>query len=84
MFAGINMFWARLRLILARAVRRGLKRALRRAQNIFMPKNFNSTTIIITLEGIEKINNEKNGNKLINSLKNISFTSGVGKRQQTL
>ena len=25
MFAGINMFWARLRLILAQAVRRGLK-----------------------------------------------------------
>ena len=25
MFAGINMFWARLRLILARAVRLGLK-----------------------------------------------------------
>ena len=25
MFAGINMFWARLRFILARAVRRGLK-----------------------------------------------------------
>ena len=25
MFAGINMFWARLRLIFARAVRRGLK-----------------------------------------------------------
>ena len=25
MFAGINMFWARLRLILARAARRGLK-----------------------------------------------------------
>ena len=25
MFAGINMFWVRLRLILARAVRRGLK-----------------------------------------------------------
>ena len=24
MFAGVNMFWARLRLILARAVRRGL------------------------------------------------------------
>ena len=37
MFAGINMFWARLRLILARAV----------------------ITIIITLEGIEKINTEK-------------------------
>ena len=59
MFAGINMFWARLRLILARAVRRGLKWALRRAQNIFMPKNINSITIIITLEGIERINTEK-------------------------
>ena len=59
MFADINMFWARLRLILARAVRRGLKWALRRAQNIFMPKNINSITIIITLEGIERINTEK-------------------------
>ena len=58
MFAGINMFWARLRLILARAVRRGLKLALRRAQNIFMPKNINSITIIITLEGTERINTE--------------------------
>ena len=37
MFAGINMFWARLRLILARA----------------------AITIIITLEGIEKIKTEK-------------------------
>ena len=36
MFVGINIFWARLRLILARAIRRGLKWALRRAQNIFM------------------------------------------------
>ena len=59
MFAGINMFWARLRLILARAFRRGLKWALRRAQNIFMSKNINSITIIITLEGIEIINTEK-------------------------
>ena len=59
MFAGINMFWARLRLILARAVRRGFKWALIRAQNIFMPKNINSITIIITLEGIERINTEK-------------------------
>ena len=59
MFAGINMFWARLRLILARAVRRGLKWALRRAQNIFVPANLNSVTIIITLEGIERINTEK-------------------------
>ena len=59
MFAGVNMFWARLRPILARAVRRGLKWALRRAQNIFMPKNINSITIIITLEDIERINTEK-------------------------
>ena len=61
MFAGIKMFWVRLRLILARAVRQGLKWALRRAQNIFMPKNINSITImcIITLEGIEEINTEK-------------------------
>ena len=59
MFAGINMFWARLRLILARAVRRGLKWALRRAQSIFMPKNINSIIIIIALEGIERINTEK-------------------------
>ena len=35
-FAGINMFWTRLRRILAQAVRRGLKWALRRAQDIFM------------------------------------------------
>ena len=30
------------------------KMSLRRAQNLFMPKNINSITIIITLEGIEK------------------------------
>jgi len=54
MLAGINMFWALLRLILARAVRQELKWALRRAQNIFMPKNIKSITIIITLEGIER------------------------------
>ena len=65
MLAGINVFWARLRLILARAVRRGLKWALRRAQNIFMPKNINSITIIITLEDIERINTEKNDNKTV-------------------
>ena len=61
MFEGINMFWAWLRLILTQAVRRGLKWALRRAQNIFMPKDINSITIIITLgiKGIEKINTEK-------------------------
>ena len=52
MFAGINMFWALLRLI-------WLKWALRRARNIFLPKNINTIIIIITLEGIEKINTEK-------------------------
>ena len=30
--------------------------SLTRAQNMFMPKNLNSITIIITLEGIEKKN----------------------------
>ena len=33
--------------------------SLRRAQNIFMPKNINSITINITLEGIERIKTEK-------------------------
>ena len=33
--------------------------SLRRAQNIFMPKNMNSITILITFEGIEEINTEK-------------------------
>ena len=37
--------------------------SLRRAQNIFMPKNINSITINIFLEGIEKIKTEKNDNK---------------------
>ena len=84
MYAGINMFWAQLRLILAQAVRRGLKWALRRAQNIFMPfmpKNINSITIIITLEGIEKINTEKMTTK---QSEEYFFTSAVRKRQQTL
>ena len=32
---------------------------LRRAQNIFMPKNIHSITINITLEGTEKMKTEK-------------------------
>ena len=32
---------------------------------MFMPKNINSITIIITLEGTEKINTEKNDNKKV-------------------
>ena len=39
------------------------KMSLRRAQNLFMPKNINSITI--TLEGIEKIKTEKNDNKTL-------------------
>ena len=41
------------------------KMSLSRAQNIFMPKNINSITIIITLEGIEKIKTEKNDNRTV-------------------
>ena len=41
------------------------KMSLRRAQNIFMPKNINSITLNITLEGIEKIKTEKNDNKTL-------------------
>ena len=48
MFAGINMFLARVRLVLAGAARRFMP-------NIFIPKNINSITIIITLEDIGKI-----------------------------
>ena len=59
MFMGINMFWAWLRLILAHAMRWGLKSALGRAQNIFMPKNLNCITIVTTLEGIKKMKTEK-------------------------
>ena len=68
MFAGINMFWARLRLILN--------------DKIFMPKNINSITINITLEGIEEIKTEKNDNKTLPRI--FFFTSAVRKRQQTL
>ena len=53
------MFWTLLELILA--ARWGLKWALRiRAQNIFMTKNINSITIIITLEGTEKVKTSEN------------------------
>ena len=59
MLAGINALWARLTLILARTVRRGLKLALRRAKIIIlMPKNTICITMI-TLEGIDKIKAEK-------------------------
>jgi len=65
MFTGMDMFWTRLGLILAQAIRQGLKQALRRAQNIFKPKQINCITIIITLEGIEEMKTEKNDDKTI-------------------
>ena len=65
MFAGINMFWARLRLRLRLILDFISKMSLRRAQNIFMPKNINSITINITLEGIEEIKTEKNDNRTV-------------------
>ena len=43
MFAGINMFWARLRLILARAARRGLKWVWEGIEKIKTEKNDNKT-----------------------------------------
>jgi len=56
MFAGIKMFWAQLKLILAQAIRQGLKWTLRRVLNIFMPKNINCIIIVvINLESIEEI-----------------------------
>ena len=46
-----------------------------------MPKYINSSTIIITLEGIERINTEKMATK---RSEEYFFTSDVRKRQQTL
>ena len=58
------MFWAQLKLILAQAIRRELKWTLRRALNIFMPKNINCIIIVImALEGIEEIKRKKNDSK---------------------
>jgi len=36
---------------------------MRRAQNTFIPKNINCVTIIIILEGIEKLQSDKNKKK---------------------
>ena len=47
-----------------------------------MPKNINSITIIITLEGIERINTEKMTTK--RSKEYFFFTSDARKCQQTL
>ena len=53
------MFWAQVRLILTQTVRRRLKWAVTRAQNIFMTKIINCIATIGTLEGTEKIKNWK-------------------------
>ena len=50
--------------------------SLRRAKNIFMPKNINSITINITLEGIEKIKTEKNDNRTVWTITR-AFTSWI-------
>ena len=44
---------------------RRVNMALKRAQDVFMPKNINCITINITLEGIEKIKLEKIDNKTV-------------------
>ena len=46
MFTGINMFWARILLVLTQAARQKSKRTLRRAQNLFMLKNINSIQLL--------------------------------------
>ena len=42
-----------------------LRRSKRGAQNIFTPLNINSFTVIITLEGIEKIKTSNNDSKTV-------------------
>ena len=42
-----------------------IKMSSEKDQNIFMPKNRNCITSIITLEGIEKIKTKKNDNKTV-------------------
>ena len=55
MFAGVNMFLARLRLILARAAGE-VKMSSEKGQKHIYAKKLNSITIIIISEGIEKRN----------------------------
>ena len=53
------------------------EKPVRRAQNIFMPKNINSITINITLEGIEKIKRQQkslNNNASIYKLNGFYFS----------
>ena len=74
------MFWVCLWLISARAVRQGLKWALKRLQIIFMPKNINCYYCHIGGQW-----ENKNWNKWQqNSLGNTSFINAVRKHQQIL
>ena len=67
MFADTNIFWARLSLILAPAVMLGLKWALRRAQNISVPRNINCITIFLwsLWRVLRKEKRKKNDNKTV-------------------
>ena len=54
MLEGINKFWARVRLIVARAAKRArVKMSLRAAKNIFMPKSINQGELVFCL--VQKI-----------------------------
>ena len=46
MFTGINMFWAKILLVLTQATRQKSKRTLRRVQNLFTLKNINSIQLL--------------------------------------
>ena len=54
MFAGISMFWARLWLILARAIRWGLKWALKRAKDIFRRQKTKKNCVVCFKRDQEK------------------------------
>ena len=80
MFAGKDMFWTRLRHILAGAIRREIKWGQRRTQNIFMPQNMNCITIIITIRdwrALRKQNLKKRKKWQQNSLKFFFFTDNL-------
>ena len=62
MFLGINIFWALLRAHFNPRLTARAKMSLSRAQNIFMPANINSLTIIPQVRmGYESIAHEAEG-----------------------
>lgn len=62
------MFWATLKVIFARAARQGFELALRRAQNIFMPKNRTVLLLLSILGGVEKIKTGKKKSQPVTAL----------------